>query len=144
LIPVDDNEECVVKDAHRIINAQTPTCDLRSPNFDILQAIRTKLNELPIRTDTCHRTRQQGTPRLNQTVSQTRPSSKNQCADRQADKIYRKQLYRKQPRRTGLFPSWIPGTRPALPYFRANDKLPKASLRTFGMQLIRRIRSCEN
>jgi hypothetical protein len=27
---------------------------------------------------------------------------------------------------------------PALPYFMANDKLPKAALRTFGMQLTRR------
>jgi hypothetical protein len=48
-IPVDN--EGVVKDGHRIINAQTPTFDLLSPDFDIMQAIRTKLNELPIRTD---------------------------------------------------------------------------------------------
>jgi hypothetical protein len=43
----------VVKDVvHRIINAQTPTYDLLSPDFDIMQAIHTtKLNELPIRTD---------------------------------------------------------------------------------------------
>ena len=33
----------------------------------------------------------------------------NVLADRQADAIYRK-----QPRRTGLFPSWIPSTRAAL------------------------------
>jgi hypothetical protein len=31
-----------------------PTYDLLGPDFDILQAIRTKLNELPIRTDIAH------------------------------------------------------------------------------------------
>jgi hypothetical protein len=50
LIPVGDNQG-VIKDVHRIINDQTPTYDLLSPDFDILQAIRTKLNKLPIRTD---------------------------------------------------------------------------------------------
>jgi hypothetical protein len=53
LIPVDNDG--VVKDVHHTINAQTPTYDLLSPDFDILcQAIRTKLNELPIRTDIAH------------------------------------------------------------------------------------------
>jgi hypothetical protein len=53
LIPVDN--EGVVKDVHRTINAQTPTTyDLPSPDFDILQAIRTILNELPIWTDIAH------------------------------------------------------------------------------------------
>ena len=53
LIPV--NNGGVVKDVHRTINnAQMPTYDLISPDFDILQAIRTKLNELPIRTDIAH------------------------------------------------------------------------------------------
>jgi hypothetical protein len=47
--------EGVVKDIHRIIiNAQTPTYDLLRPDFDILQAIHTKLNELPIWTDIAH------------------------------------------------------------------------------------------
>jgi hypothetical protein len=49
LIRVDN--EGVEKDVHRAIDAQTPTYDLLSPDFGILQAIRTKLNELPIRTD---------------------------------------------------------------------------------------------
>jgi hypothetical protein len=51
-IPVDN--EGVVKDVHRTINAQMPTYDLLSPDFDILQAICTKLNELPIQTDIAH------------------------------------------------------------------------------------------
>jgi hypothetical protein len=45
MIPVDN--EGVVKDVHRIINAQMPTYDLL-PDFDIKQAIRTTLIELPI------------------------------------------------------------------------------------------------
>jgi hypothetical protein len=55
LIPIDNDGVVVVKDVHRMtINAQTPTYDLISPDFDILQAIRTKLNELPTRTDVAH------------------------------------------------------------------------------------------
>jgi hypothetical protein len=72
-----------------------------------MQAIRTKLNELPIRTDI---------PHVKGHQDRTKPWHKldlwakiNVLADRQADAIYRK-----QPRRTGLFPSWIPGTRAAL------------------------------
>jgi hypothetical protein len=106
LIPVEN--EGVVKDVHRIINAQTPTYDLLSPDFDILQAICTKLNELPIRrTDIAH---------IKGHQDRTKPwhgldlhAIINVLADQQADEIYRK-----QPRRTGLFPSWIPGTRAAL------------------------------
>jgi hypothetical protein len=51
-IPVDNDG--IVKEVHRTINAQTPTYELLSPDFDILQAIRTKLNELPIPTDIAH------------------------------------------------------------------------------------------
>jgi hypothetical protein len=58
LIPPVNNNNGVVKDVlHRTINAQTPTYDLLSPDFDILlQAIRTSstLNELPIRMDIAH------------------------------------------------------------------------------------------
>jgi hypothetical protein len=67
LIPIDNNS--VVKDVHRIINAhQTPTTyDLLNPDFEIMQAIRTKLIELPIRTDVAHFTstkRHQGQTKL--------------------------------------------------------------------------------
>ena len=48
-IPVDN--EGVVHDVHRTINEQTPTYDLLSPDYDILQAIRTILVDLPIRTE---------------------------------------------------------------------------------------------
>jgi hypothetical protein len=63
MIPVDN--EGFVKDVHRTIDAKTPTYNLLSPDFDILQAIRTKFfNELTIwRTDIAHVS--QGTPRPN-------------------------------------------------------------------------------
>jgi hypothetical protein len=48
LIPVDNDG--VVKDAHRIINDLTPTYDLLHPNYNILQAIRSTINVLPITT----------------------------------------------------------------------------------------------
>jgi hypothetical protein len=55
-IPVDTNEGVVVQDVHRTtINEQTPTFDLLSPDYDILQAIRTiLLIDLLIRTDIAH------------------------------------------------------------------------------------------
>jgi hypothetical protein len=53
LIPIDNDG--VVKDVHRTISAQrTPTYNIVSSDFDILQAIRTKLHELPIQTDIAH------------------------------------------------------------------------------------------
>jgi hypothetical protein len=84
----------VIKDVHRTINAQTPTYDLLSPEFDILQAIRTKLNELPDK----------------QTPSTGNPPGGLDCS-RHGSPV------------------------PMLLYFMVNIKLPKASLRTFGMQL---------
>jgi hypothetical protein len=124
-IPPVDNEG-VVKDVHRIINAQTPTYDLLSPDFDIRQAIRTKLNELPNPTDIAHVKGHQD--RTKSWDELDRRAKINVLADRQADTIYKKPT-----RRTGLFPSWILVL--VLLYFMVNNKLPKASLHTFGMQL---------
>jgi hypothetical protein len=53
-LPIPINNGGVVQDVHRTINAQTPTYDLLSPDHDILQAIRTILNDIPIRTDISH------------------------------------------------------------------------------------------
>jgi hypothetical protein len=99
LIPVDNDG--VVKDVHRIINAQTPTNDLLSPDFDIMQAIRTKLIELPIRTDVAHVKGQEDRTKLWHELDLR---AKTQAGE----------IYQKEPRKTGLFPTWIPGTRAAL------------------------------
>jgi hypothetical protein len=106
-IPVDN--EGVVKDVHRIITTtqETPTYDLLSPDFDILQAIHTKLTELPIPTDIAHIKGHQD--RTKSWDELDLKAKINVLADRQANAIYKKPLWR-----TGLFPSWIPGTRAAL------------------------------
>jgi phosphoglycerate-specific signal transduction histidine kinase len=126
-IPVDN--EGVIKDVHRIINAQTPTYNLISPNFDILQAIRTKLNELlTIPTDIAHVKGHQD--RTKSWDELDRRAKINVLADRQADAIYKKPH--------GGLDCSHPGSLVLvllLYYFMVNNKLPKASLRTFGMQL---------
>jgi hypothetical protein len=58
----------IVKDVLRTITPPT-TYDILSPDFDILQAIRTKLNEQPIRTFIAHI---KGTPRSHQVVARNK------------------------------------------------------------------------
>jgi hypothetical protein len=104
-IPVDN--EGVVQDVHRTINEQTPTYDLLSPDYDILQVIRTILIDLPIRTDIAHVCGHQDRHKLLHKLDNREQI--NVLADKQANAIYRKPQHQ-----TGLFPSWIPGTRAAL------------------------------
>jgi hypothetical protein len=104
-IPVDN--EGVVQDVHRTINEQTPTYDLLSPDYDILQAIRTILIDLPIRTDIAHVRGHQDRNKPWHELDNREQI--NVLADKQANAIYRTPQ-----RQTGLFPSWIPGTRAAL------------------------------
>jgi hypothetical protein len=85
-IPIDNDG--VVQDVHRIINAQTPTYDLLSPDHDILQAIRTILDNLPIRTDISHVHSHQDRNKLWHELD--RREQINVLADRQANAIYRK------------------------------------------------------
>jgi hypothetical protein len=93
-----------------IINAQTPTYDLLSHDFDILQeAIRTKLNEVPSWPAIAHVKGHQDRTKFLLWHEFDLRLKINMLADQQADNIYWK-----QPRRTGLFPTWIPGTRAAL------------------------------
>jgi hypothetical protein len=96
-----------VNDVHRTTNDQTATFDLISPNFDILQAIRTTLNALPIQMEIedvkGHQDRHKPWEELDARAQI------NVLADRQADAIYKT-----PPGRTGLIPTWVPGTRAAL------------------------------
>jgi hypothetical protein len=113
-IPVDN--EGVVKDVQRTNNDQTPTFDLISPDFDILQAIRKTLKALPIRTEIVH---VKGHQDQHKPWDELYIRAKiDVVADRQADAIYRK-----SPGRTGLFPTWVPGTRAAL--FHGNKQVTK-------------------
>jgi hypothetical protein len=105
IIPIDNAG--VVKDVHRIINDLTPTFDLLSPDYDILQAIRTTLRALPVPTIIEHVKGHQDTTKCWDKLDIR--AQINVLADRQADAIYRK-----PPGRTGLFPTWVPGTGAAL------------------------------
>jgi hypothetical protein len=104
-IPVDN--EAVVKDLIQTVNEQTPTFHLLSPDYDILQAIRSTIAAIPITTDIFHVKSHQDkkTPYADLTPD----AQINVLADRQAEAIYTK-----APHRTGLFPTWVPGTRAAL------------------------------
>ena len=54
LLPIPVDNEGVVKDIHRTINDQIPTFHLLSPDYNILQAIRSLLDTLPIITNIFH------------------------------------------------------------------------------------------
>ena len=104
-IPVDN--DAVVKDLHQIINEQTPTFHLLNPDYDIMQAIRTTIATLPIATDIFHvKSHQDKTKPFDEL---TPDAQINVLADRQAAAIYTL-----APHRTGLFPTWVPGTCAAL------------------------------
>jgi hypothetical protein len=124
LIPVDNDS--VVIGVHRTM-PQTPTYDLVSPNYDILQAIRTTLNDLPIRTDIARM--------LMDTKTDTSCGT-NLTSMRKSMYLLINKLtpYTRNPY-DGLDCSQYGSLAPELPYFTVNNKLPKASLSTFGMQL---------
>jgi hypothetical protein len=96
VIPVDDDG--IVKDVHRTINDHPPTYDLLIPHYDILQAIRAILHDLRIHTDIAH---VKVAPSCGMNL--TLVHQKSMCS-----------LTNKLIPSTGLFPSWIPGTRAAL------------------------------
>jgi hypothetical protein len=104
-IPVDNDG--MVKDVHHTINDQTPTFHLLSPDYDILQAIRTLLKKLPITTNIIHVKSHQDLIKPFEEL--TFEAQINILAVRQAEAIYSKPIHR-----TGLFPSWVPGTTAAL------------------------------
>jgi hypothetical protein len=104
-IPVDN--DAVIEDLLQTINEQTPTFHLLSPDYDILQAIRTTIAALPITTNIFHVKSHQD--RQKPFAELTPDAQINVLADHQAEAIYTK-----RPHRTGLFPTWVPGTRAAL------------------------------
>jgi hypothetical protein len=67
-----------------------PTYNILSPDFDIMQAIHTKLIELLIRTDIAHIKGHQDRAKLWHDKLDLRAKT-NVLADQQADKIYQKQ-----------------------------------------------------
>ena len=107
ILPIPVDNEGVVKDVHRTINDQTPTFHLLNPDYDILQAIRLLIETLPIKTEIFHVKSHQDKHKPFEEL--TFDAQINVLADRQAAAIYSKPLHR-----TGLFPTWVPGTCAAL------------------------------
>ena len=85
----------------------TPTFQLLTPDFDIIQAIRTLINDLPIMVDIFHVKSHQD---RGKSFNELTPYAKmNVLADCYAEHLH------SQPETTiGIFPSWIPGTKAAL------------------------------
>jgi hypothetical protein len=129
LIPV--NNDGVVKDVHRTINAQTPTYNLISPNFDILQAIQTTVHSTNYRSEWTLRTFIMDTK--TDTSCGTNLTSVRKSMYLLIDKLTPST---RNPN-DGLDCSQHGSLAPELLYFTVNNKLPKASLSTFGMQLTR-------
>jgi hypothetical protein len=115
-LPIPIDNDSVVKDVHQTINDQSPTFHLLSPDYDIMQAIRTTLKDLPISTEIYH---VKGHQDQQKHWSELDPCAQiNVLADRQANAIYQK-----SPGQTGLFPTWVTGTRAAL--FHGNKEVTK-------------------
>jgi hypothetical protein len=104
-IPVDN--EAIIKDLIRPVNMRTSTFQFLSPDYDILQAIRTLIADLPIKPDIFHVKSHQD--KQTPFDELTADAQINILADHQAESIYHI-----PPHRTGLFPTWIQGTRAAL------------------------------
>jgi len=113
-IPVDN--QAVIADVHRVFNQQSSTYAHISSDFDILQAIRTTIENLPIRTNIAHvSSHQDDTTPWDELDNRAKI---NVLADKVAGSIYHK-----GPGETGLFPTWVPGTAAAL--FHAGKQVTK-------------------
>jgi hypothetical protein len=116
-LPIPIDNKAVVTDVNRFLSAQTPTFDLLSPEYDILQAICKIRRTLPIDIKVFHVKAHQD---RNKRWDELDPYAQiNVLADEQAEKIYRK-----DPANTGIFPMWVPGTQAAL--YHDNQQVTKS------------------
>ena len=104
-IPVDN--KLVINDIQCPINALTPTFQMLTPDYDIIQAIHTTISKLPIKVDIFHVKAHQDRDKPFEGLSPY--AQLNILADQHAE-----QLHQCQPTLIGLFPTWIPGTTAAL------------------------------
>jgi hypothetical protein len=101
------DNKAVISDVHRTVDELTSTLHFLHADHDILQAIRSVITTLPIPVDIFHVKSHQDL--LKPFEDLPPPAQINVLADHHADAIY--QL---SPNHTGLFPTWVPGTRAAL------------------------------
>lgn len=106
-LPIPIDNDSVVKDVNRLVSDQSPTFSLLSPDYDIIQAIRSTLKGLPVPTEVFHVKGHQD--RHKQWTELDTFAKINVLADQQAEAIHQKSLAS-----TGEFPPWVPGTSAAL------------------------------
>jgi hypothetical protein len=101
------DNKAVLQDIDRPVDDITPAFHYLTPEYDIIQGICTLCASLPIPVTFHHVKSHQDQQKP---YEQLTPDAQiNILADRHADAIHRQ-----RPHHTGLFPSWIPGTRAAL------------------------------
>ena len=104
-IPVDNKS--VIDDIHHPITDLTPTFHLLTPDFDIIQAIKTLITKKPIKVDIFHMKAHQDHDKPFNELSQF--AQINILVD-----CYTEQLHSQPANTIGIFPTWIPGTKAAL------------------------------
>jgi hypothetical protein len=113
-LPVPIDNDSVIKDVQRQVNDQTPTFHLLSPDYDIIQAIRTIIADMPIEIDLFHVKSHQD---RHKPYDELTPYAQiNVQADHNADNIHHQ-----TPSHTGLFPTWR-SLAPARHFFTDNNK----------------------
>jgi hypothetical protein len=119
ILPIPVDNKAVIKNLLQPITDQTLTFHLLSSDYDILQAIRSTIDALPV-TNIFHVKSHQD---LIKPFEELTPNAQiNILADCQANAIYTK-----CPHHTGLFPTWIPGTHAALfhgPHHQVATRIP--------------------
>ena len=105
LIPIDN--QLVIDDIQQPIQDTTPTFHTMSPDYDIIQAIRTLIPTLPIKLDIFHIKGHQDRTKAFEDL--TPYAQLNVLADK-----YAEQLHTIPANQIGMFPQWIPGTKAAL------------------------------
>ena len=106
-MPVDNKS--VINDIHHPITDLTPTFQMLTPDFDIIQAIRTLISTLPIKVDIFHvKAHQDHEKPFNEL---TPFAQMNVLADCHAE-----HLHSQPATNIRIFPTWIPGTKAALFY----------------------------
>jgi hypothetical protein len=115
-LPIPIDNESVLKDINRLTNDQTPTFQYISPDYDIIQAIQTLIKAMPIAVDIFHVKSHQDRQKPYEEL--TPYAQINIHADHHAETIHED-----APHLTGLFPTWIPGTRAAL--FKGKQQVTK-------------------
>ena len=106
-LPIPIDNQSVIDDIQWPIQDTTPTFHTMSPDYNIIQAIRTIIPTLPIKLDIFHIKGHQDRTKAFEDL--TPYAQLNVLADK-----HTKQLHNIPANQIGMFPQWIPGTTAAL------------------------------